>query len=86
MLLEESITCVRIAFGLNQMLYIWHIAKICKKQDVGSTILWQPRFRNYKSHVKKNVRSCKITNHFMDERCDEEIPFQVFSVCNYRRG
>ena len=32
--------------------------KICKKQVVGSIISWKPRLRKYKSHIKKNVRSC----------------------------
>ena len=46
--------------------------KNCKRQNVGSTISWKSRLRNYKnisgnykSHTKKNVRSCKIVTHFM---------------------
>ena len=53
--------------------------KKCKKQGVGSTISWKPRLRNYKSHIKKNVRSCKIATHFIDECCDEEIPFKYLA-------
>ena len=31
------------------------------------------------SHIKKNVRSCKIATHFIDECCDEEIPFKYLA-------
>ena len=54
--------------------------KKCKKQGVGSTISWKPRLRNYKSHIKKNVPSCKIATHFIDECCDEEIPFKYLAL------
>ena len=47
-----------------------------KKQGVGSTISWKLRLRNYKSHIKKNVPSCKIATHFIDKCCDEKIPFK----------
>ena len=53
--------------------------KSCKKQSVGSTISWKPRLRNYKSHIKQNVRSCKIATHFTNECCDEEIPFKYLA-------
>ena len=45
---------IHIAFCLN-----------CLKQGVGSTVYWKPRLRNYKSHIKKKVRSCSIVNHFI---------------------
>ena len=57
------------------MVYYMAYCKRCKKQGVGSTISWNPRSRNYKSHIEKNVRSCKITIHFIDKFCNEEIPF-----------
>ena len=90
MLLEESIT-VGIALALHQMLYIWHIAKKCKKQGVGSTISWKPRLYNYKSHTKKNIRPCKISTYFNDECCDKEIPFKylgfvIIDVVNNTSG
>ena len=44
----------------------------CKKEGVGSTISWNPRLRNCKSHIKKNGRSCKISTHFIGECFDEE--------------
>ena len=36
----------------------------CFKQGVGSTVDRKPRLRNYKSHIKKKVRSCSIVNHY----------------------
>ena len=53
--------------------------KKCKKQGVGSTISWKPKLSNYKSHIKKNVRSCKIATQFIDESCDKEIPFKYLA-------
>ena len=53
--------------------------KKCKKQGVGSIISWKPRLRNYKSHIKKNVHSCKIATHFIDECCNEERPFKYLA-------
>ena len=38
----------------------------CLKQGIGSTVDWKPRLQNYKSHIKKKVRSCSIVNHFVD--------------------
>ena len=38
-----------------------------QKEDVGSTIPWKPHLRNYKQHIKKNVKSCKILRHFIEE-------------------
>ena len=53
--------------------------KKCKKQGLGSTISWKPRLGNYNSHIKKNVHSCKIATHFIDECCDDEIPFKYLA-------
>ena len=33
---------------------------------------WKPRLRNYKSHIKKKVRSCSIVNHFVHVFSDTE--------------
>ena len=43
------------------------------------------------SHIKKNVRSCKIATHFIDECCDKEIPFKylafvIINVVNNTSG
>ena len=32
----------------------------CLKQGVGSTDNWKPKLRNYKSHIKKKLRSCSM--------------------------
>ena len=44
------------------------------KQGVRSTVDWKPRLRNYKSHIKKKVRSCSIVNHFIDVCSDTDDP------------
>ena len=54
---------IYIAFCLN-----------CLKQGVGSTVDWKPRLQNYKSHIKKKVRSCSIANHFIDVCSDTDDP------------
>ena len=39
----------------------------CQKVGIGSTVSWKPRLSNYKSHIKNNVKSCKIVGHFIEE-------------------
>lgn len=46
----------------------------CRKQGVGSTVYWKPRLRNYKSHIKKHLRTCGIARHFIDECVDDSDP------------
>ena len=58
------------------VVYMAYCKNVKSKQGVGSTISWKSRLRNYKSRIKKNVRSSKIATHFIDECCDEEIPFK----------
>ena len=58
---RRSKNVIYIAFCLN-----------CLKHRVGSTVDWKPRFRNYKSHIKKKVRSCSIVNHFIDVCSDTD--------------
>ena len=53
--------------------------KKSKNQGVGSTISWKLRLRYCNSDIKKNVRFCKITTHFIYECCDEEIPFKCLA-------
>ena len=67
---RQSISCVSknviyIAYCVNHL-----------KQGVGSTADWQPRLRNYKSHIKKKVRSCSIVNHFIDVCSDTDDPLR----------
>ena len=39
----------------------------CQKQGVSATVSWKPHLRNYKSHIKNNVKSCKTVRHFIEE-------------------
>ena len=39
----------------------------CQKQDVSSAVSWKPRLRNYKLHIKNNVKGCKTVGHFIKE-------------------
>ena len=50
----ENVVCV--AYCLN-----------CQKQGLGSTVSWKPNLRSCKSHIKNNVKSCKIVRHFIEE-------------------
>ena len=60
------------------VVYIAYCKK-CKNQRVGTTLSWKQRLRNYKSHIKKNVPSCRIVTHFIVESCDEEISFKYLA-------
>ena len=60
------------------VVYMAHCKKF-KMQGAASTISWKPKLRNFKSHVKKNALSCKIATHYIDECCDEEIPFKYLT-------
>ena len=47
------------------MIYLAYFIK-CGKQGVESTENWKPWFSNYKSHIKKKVKSYSIMKHFID--------------------
>lgn len=57
----------------------------CGQQGVGSTVSWKPRLANYKSHIKKGVKTCRIVQHFMDD-CKNEtlsnLKFVIVDVVN----
>ena len=53
--------------------------KKCNKQGIGSTIRWKPRLSNYKSHIKKKIKSCNIVKHFIDECNDNDDPCKYLS-------
>ena len=38
---------------------------VCGWQGVGSTINFKTRLADYKSHIKRNKRTCGIVNHFL---------------------
>ena len=48
----------------------------CGEQGVGSTVDWKPRCSNYKSHIKKNRKTCRIVKH----------PSKLFSSCPQKRS
>ena len=71
--------------------YLAYCKNVKSKQGVGSTISWKSRLRNYKSRIKKNVRSSKIATHFIDECCVKETPFKyvafvIIDVINNTSG
>ena len=68
-----------ISCGSKNVIYISFWLN-CLKQGVGSTVDWKPRLRNYKSHIKKKVRSCSNVNHFIDVCSD--TPFFIRLECN----
>ena len=66
----ENVICV--AYCLN-----------CQKQGVSSAVSWKPRLRNYKSHIKNNMKSCKIVRHFIEEyKVASNLRFINFDVLN----
>jgi len=66
--LRKSITCCS-----KNVIYMCYCTN-CKLQGIGSTVKWKARLSNYKSHVKKHVKSCNIARHFIENCCDGENP------------
>ena len=60
------------------IIYVANCSK-CLQQGVGATIKWKPRLRNYKSHIKKGKKTCRIVKHFLEECNDNNDP------CRYLR-
>ena len=46
----------------------------CGQQGVGSTVKWKPRMRNYKSHIRKRRKTCRISRHFIEDCRDDNDP------------
>ena len=57
----------------KNVIYVAFCTK-CNMQGVGSTVSWKARLSNYKSHIKKKIRSCCIVNHFIDDCSDAQNP------------
>ena len=38
-----------------------------QNQGLGTAVSWKPHLRHYKSHIKNNVKSCKIVRHLIEE-------------------
>ena len=49
------------------------ICTLCKRQCVGSWINFRSRLSNHKSHIKKNKRTCRSVNHFIDNSCSHTL-------------
>ena len=49
------------------------ICTLCNKQCVGSSIKFRSRLSNHKSHIKKNKRTCRLVNHFIDNSCSHTL-------------
>lgn len=56
------------------------VCQSCGKQGVGSTVNWKPRLANYKSHVKKGIKTCRIVSHFIEECVDESLSNLKFII------
>ena len=57
----------------------------CGKQGVGSTVNWKSRLANYKSHIRKGLKICRIARHFLEDCIDEtfsNLKFIIVDVVN----
>ena len=67
---------------MENVIYIAYFLN-CQKQGVSSTVSWKPRLRNYKLHIKNNVKSCKIIRHFIKEcKGVSNLCFIIVTVLN----
>ena len=55
------------------LLFIVLFVKKCNRQCVGSAIDFRHRLSNYKSHVTKQKRTCRLVNHFIDNSSDHPL-------------
>ena len=55
------------------IIYLAYCTK-CGKQGVGSTKNWKPQLSNYKSYIKKKLKSCSIVRPFIDSCTDTVNP------------
>ena len=49
------------------------ICTLCNRQCVDSCINFRSRLSNHKSHIKKNKRTCRLVNHFIDNLCSHTL-------------
>ena len=65
--------------------------------NVGSSISFRSRLSNYKSHIKKNKRTRRLVNHFIDNSCShtlsdlkfiliEQVATKTEKFLEYREG
>ena len=46
---------------------------LCNKQCVGSSVKFQARLSNHKSHIKQKKRTCRLVNYFIDNSHDHQL-------------
>ena len=46
---------------------------LCNGQCVGPCINFRSRLSNHKNHIKKNKRTCRLVNHFIDNSCSHTL-------------
>ena len=54
--------------------------KKCNRQCGGSAIDFRYRLSNYKSHIKKQKRTCRLVNHFIDNSSDHPLDCLKFTL------
>ena len=66
-----------MVFEFHTALYIYIK---CNRQCVGSAIDFRRRLSNYKSHIKKHKRTCRLVNHFIDNNSDQPLDCLKFTL------
>ena len=56
------------------------VCTLCNRQCVGSSINFRSCLSNHKSHIKKNKRTCRLVNHFIDNSCSHTLSDLKFSL------
>ena len=70
---------------------------LCNRRCVGSSVNFRSRLSNRKSHIKKNKRTCRLVNHFIDNSCShtlsdlkfiliEQVATKTEKFLEYREG
>ena len=70
---------------------------LCNGQCFGSSINFRSRLSNHKSHIKKNRKTCRLVNHFIDNSCShtlsdlkfiliEQVATKIEKSLEYRDG
>ena len=54
--------------------------KKCNRQCVGSAIDFRRHWSNYKSHIKKQKRTCRLVDHFIDNSSDHPLDCPKFTL------
>ena len=62
-----------VTWTTPSIIYLAYWTKL-GQEGVGSIENWKPRFSNYKSRIKKRVKSYSIVKHFIDSYTDTVNP------------